>query len=253
MEPTRFVVDAPENAADGPVPAVQVTGYSLINETLMRDKSWAYNRRVYELWRIWDPWPPASLLQISGPTDTGALTQAVWRDQAAEHAYMSKQGAERFTDVVRTLIAEGEHPLADVLPINMALSYVALGPLARGFIDIGADLDESAGLQLGTVLTAVDLDHSALGAQHSAELQEVAGPLDSIPGELIVRLLHTKDDALRETQVWASEGAARGFLEGRYLPEAERIAGRPDAVDVTPRVIKRLAISSHGVDPARFG
>jgi hypothetical protein len=232
--------------------AVVVDGFSMVNETLMDGKSWEYHRRVYELWRIWDPWPPASLLQLSGPTERGSVTQAVWRDLAAEREYMSNEGVERFTEVARVLAEERVDPPADLLPVNFELEFVAFGPSARGFIDIGADLDEAAARQFGTVLTAVDLDYSALSAEQTQQLMDAAGLGATIPGDMVLRFGYLQDGALHETEVWRSEQAARAFVDELLQPEAARIAGTPEAIGFTVREVKRLAISSSGLDPARF-
>lgn len=234
------------------VPALVVTDFGLINETLMRGKPWEYNERIYAGWRMWDPWPVGCLLHVSGPTDNGGLTQAVWRDEAAERKYMSTIAIERFTNVVAELAREGADPPADILPLNLQLKRLAFGPLAAGFVDIGADLDGAAGRQFGTVMTAVDIHLGALADEQAEELWRWMGVGESIPANLIMRAVFLKDDELIETQIWASEEAARAFVEEALAPAAERVTGSKDTFATVLREIKRLVIGPDGLDPAYF-
>lgn len=238
------------DSAEGSVPAVVLGGFGLINETLMRGKDWAYNERVQAGWRMWDPWPDGCLLHVSGPTPDGGLTQAVWRDEAAEFAYMSTIAIERFTGVIAEMVKEGFEPPADVLPVNLELKYLAFGPLAERFVDIGADLDGAAGRQFGTVLTAVDLGLTALSGEQLEELWRTVGLGESVPADLIMRAAFVKDGESIETQIWASDEAAQRFVEAALKPAVTKIAGSGDAVSATFREIKRLAIAPTGlVDP----
>lgn len=233
----------------GRATAFRVEGFALVNDTLMRGKSWEYNRRLYEAWAIYDHWPSTSLLQIGGPTDEGALVQAVWTHDGAEREYMTQVGAERFTEAVRVLTEELGAPPADILPLNMELYEVVFGPLARHFIDIGADLDESAGRSLGGQLTALDLDLSALDADQTEAFRRAAGLGGAtVPEDLILRLSLNREGAIEETLLWPTEDLAKSFTEQVIVPAAHEATGHPDAVPVRRREIKRLAISSAATD-----
>lgn len=227
--------------------AVVVDGFKQVTETFMKDKPWEYNRRVYEIWRIFDPWPDGFLLHMAGPTDEGVVIQAIWRDAAAEASYMAEIGIERYTEIAHAMAGERPDAPADLLPQNLELRHLSFGPLAARFIDIGPDLDESSGKQLGTVMTAVDLEYAALSGEQTEQLWREAGLGATVPGDLIMRAVFVRDGGLVETQLWASEDAARGFVERTLAP-----AAAPAEVPARYREIKRIAISSSGLDPARF-
>lgn len=241
----QFPVTSPSSVAAAPplVPA----GFTMANETFMEGQPWAYNQRIYELWRIWDPWPRGCLLQMTGPTELGVLVQAVWESEEAEQKYMAKIGIDRYTDCIRQLGGEfGERP-ADVLPTSYELHQIAFGPLADRFADIGADLDEARGKQFGTVLTAVDFDLSAIGVSGADELADATGLSRELPGELILRMVLLLDDQIKETQLWTSEQAAREFADGALATAAQM----HDPLPASYREIKRLAICGDSLKLAR--
>ena len=241
------------------VPAVVVSGYELSIETII-DASWEYNRRQYELWRIFDPWPAGFLLHVAGPAEDTVPVQAIWRNYEVQSQYMADVGVHRFTEVVRVMTEEHggrQAALADVEPVHRKITHLGFGPLALGFIDIGPDLDESAGRQLGTVLTAIDIKIEALNAASTDELWRKLRLVEQIDTELIMRLQETEDSEgngdLRETQVWSSEAAARRFVDDELFPQLRDCGVAPEAFpEIEFREIRRLAISSAELDPRRF-
>lgn len=218
-------------------PARILEGFELFTDTLELNTSWEVNRRIYETWRIFDPWPTGLLFHMAGPSGDDVRIQAVWSDASLEAEHMKSIGIDRFTDVVAVLANEFETAPPDMLPVSRRLHHVSLGPLAERFVDIGPDLDESAGRQLGTTLTAIDLDFSALRAVEAAQALASAGVGEAMPEDLILRVSWLEDEAIKETQLWKSDEAARGFVErnGSQLTGSAPIAFRE---------IKRLAIAS---------
>jgi hypothetical protein len=232
--------------------ALVLGGFRLYTDTVEKGVSWEVNRKIYEAWRIFDPWPRGMLLHMAGPDGPDVRVEAVWTDSHAEAEHMGTVGIERFTKVVEVLAREFEGPPPDMLPVSLVLRHVSFGPLAKHFVDIGPDLDESSGKQLGTALTTLDLDCRGLTEQQTEELWRAAGLGETVPSELILRIVYVVDGALRETQLWKSESSARAFAEDVLTPEAERIAGTAQAISTDFREIKRLAISSDEFDATRF-
>ncbi len=230
------------------MPAVIVEGFSLGTEVPLA-ADWNFNRRLYELWAIYEHWPEGYLLSLSGPDADGVMIQAVWRSQDYERDYMTTIGVERFTEAVRVLSEEGFRPV-DVLPQNRLLTTLTFGPLAKEFVDIGADLDEAAARRLGMTLTAVDLvvDGFSDADDHALWLQ-----LDLVencdPG-IVMRLAVSYDESIKNTLVWSSEQAAREFVDQQLLPAVAEISpGSEQSARVELREVKRLAIGSSELTP----
>lgn len=148
----------------------------------------------------------------------------------------------------RSLERRRDDPV-DLLPVNNKLERLTFGPLAKHFIDIGPDLDESAGKQFGTVLTAVDIRLPGISADQQDRLWAGLRLVNEAHPELIVRIQTTDDAETRDTHLWVSEGAARDFVESQLIPLLAQIAG-PEAAEpvVEFRSIRRLAIGSSELD-----
>lgn len=234
------------------VAAVVVNDFELLTETGM-EAPWSHNQRVYEIWGIYAHWPEGFLLHMAGPSKIGVMIQSVWRSNEHESTYMAEVGVERYTEVARVLsVDDHEHP-ADLLPVNTRLAHLSFGPLAEHFVDIGPDLDESAGKQFGTELTAIDILLPSLSAEQQAILWDELDLVDNAAPDLILRIQIDDGTQLRDTQLWKSEDAARAFVEHELLPRVAAIAGE-DAEEpvIDYRPIRRLAIGSSEFDPGRF-
>ncbi|MGB1583589.1 MAG: hypothetical protein ACPHCI_07355 [Solirubrobacterales bacterium] len=234
------------------VPAVVVTGFELLTETAI-GAPWEYNRRVYEIWGIYAHWPAGFLLHMAGPSSDGVMIQSVWRTSEQESTYMAEVGIERYTEVTRVLSEEGsEHPV-DLLPVNNKLERLTFGPLAKHFVDIGPDLDESAGKQFGTVLTAVDIRLPGISTDQQERLWTELRLANEAHPDLIVRIQVTDDTETRDTHLWVSERAAREFVESQLTPLLAQIAEPEAAAPVVEfRPIRRLAIGSSELDRGLF-
>lgn len=239
MNDTDQNSDSLRNSLD-PVTAIATGDFRMVTETTLVGHTWEYNREVYELWRIFDPWPDGMLLHVGGPRGRDVVVFSVWRDSNAESEYMGKIGIERYTDAAGELVNRGLEPPSDLLPDNREIVSVTLGPLARYFFDIGADLDESSGRQFGVPLAALEIDYGALERSEVEQRCRAAGLGEALPGALIVRIVHRAGEGLRELQVWASQGVAEQYLEQVFRPQIA--AG--DRVETSSFEIKRLAISS---------
>lgn len=245
------------------VPSVVVTDCELGIETKI-DADWEYNRRQYELWEIYNHWPSGFLLHVAGPIDDGVMVQAIWQNYSIQSAYMAEIGVHRFTEVVRVMTKEGggdQTPLADVEPVHRSITHLSFGPLAAQFIDIGADLDESAGVKLGSVLTAFDVQIESLDEPSTLALWSDLNLVEQIDPQLIMRLQDADPEtegegaatSLRETQVWSSKGAAERFVHEQLYPQlAQTGASRAQLPEIKFREIRRLAISSGELNPQRF-
>jgi hypothetical protein len=218
-------------------PAQVVDGFALLTDTYEKDTPWAVNRRIYENWRIFDPWPQGMLLHMAGPVGSDVRVQAVWTNEEDKDRHMAAIGIERFTDVVEALAREFETAPPDMVPISRKLRLIAFGSPAKHLVDIGPDLDESSGKQFGTAMTSADIDYSSLSGQEVEELTAGAGLGAELPAEMIMRAVWDGENGLEETQVWKSEAAAREFFE-------QHQAHFTDEIPVVFHEVVRLAIAS---------
>lgn len=230
------------------VPAVIVEGFTLGTEVPL-DADWNFNRRLYELWAIYEHWPEGYLLSLSGPDANGVMIQAIWRSQDHERNYMTTVGVERYTEAVRVLSEEGYRPV-DVLPQNKQLTSLIFGPLAKEFIDIGADLDEAAAKRLDMTLTAIDLVVNGFSGEDDRALWAQLDLTENCDPRLVMRLAVSHDGSIKNTLVWSSEEAAREFVDQQLIPAIAEIApGSEQSARVELREIKRLAIGSSELAP----
>ncbi len=230
------------------VPAVIVEGFTLGTEVPL-DADWNFNRRLYELWAIYEHWPEGYLLSLSGPDAKGVMIQAVWRSQDHERNYMTTIGVERYTEAVRVLSEENYRP-ADVLPQNRLLTSLTFGPLAKQFVDIGPDLDEAAAKRLGTTLTAIDLVVDGFSGDDDRALWAQLDLAENLDPRLLMRLAVSYDESVKNTLVWSSEQAAREFVDQQLLSAISQVSpGSEQTAQVELREIKRLAIGSSELTP----
>lgn len=232
------------SSPQGAARATVLDGFDLFTDTHLVDTPWEVNRRIYEAWRIFDPWPRGLLFHLAGPTGTGVRIQSVWRSAQHESEHMTTIGAERFTDVVGVLVGELGISVPDMLPVNSQLRSVSFGPLARNFVDIGPDLDESVGRQFGTVLTAVDFDHGSLADDQLNDLWQQTGTGESSPEAMITQFSWRVGEATYETQLWQSEELARAHVEGVLGPQLARVGRSAEELAIGYREITRMAIAS---------
>lgn len=237
------------------VPSVRPHGYDLSVESKMA-VDWLYNRRLYEIWAIYDHWPAGMLYNIAGPSVDGVIIQALWTNAEAQDAYFGQLGIERFTEVVRQMAttAEPNPVIADLEPVHRRVTHLSFGPLARAFIDIGADLDESAAHFYGTTPVAIDIRLHATETAVVGELWRGLDLVESIHPRMIVR---TQEEGRvgvpLETQVWLSEIEARRFVSDELAPAFEKMKLPSECrLDVQYREIKRIAISSSELDTSLF-
>lgn len=234
---------------------VVVEDYELSVESRM-NVDWLYNRKLYEIWAIFDHWPDGMLFNIAGPTSDGVIIQALWANAEMQDKYFGEVGIERFTEVVRTLSTEEEpNPvIADLEPVHRAVRHLSFGRLATAFIDIGADLDESAVHFYGTTPVALSIRFHGLDAEQIDALWRNLDLVHRLHPRMIMRMQEAALlTQILETQVWLTEADARRFVTEELSP-AFNSAGFGDGarVEVGYRELKRIAISSKELDPARF-
>ena len=233
------------------VPVMRTTGFELSVESRM-NVDWLYNRRLYEIWAIYDHWPEGMLSSIAGPSSDGVIIQALWKNAEKQDEYFGRLGIERFTEVVRQLTTASEpNPvIADLEPIHRSLTHLSFGPLARAFTDIGADLDESAAHFYGTTPVALDIRFPGVKTEQIEALWSDLRMVDELPPRLIVRMQEVGSlGVILETQTWLSEDDARAFVRQELTPafDALKISGE-GRMECAYREIKRIAISSHELD-----
>lgn len=233
------------------VPVTRTTGFELSVESRM-NVDWLYNRRLYEIWAIYDHWPEGMLFNIAGPSSDGVIIQALWKNAEKQDEYFGRKGIERFTEVVRQLATASEpNPvIADLEPIHRAITHLSFGSLARAFTDIGADLDESAAHFYGTTPVALDIRFPGVETEQVEELWRDLRLVDELHPRLIVRMQEVGSlGAILETQTWLSEDDARTFVSQELTPafDALKISGE-GRMECAYREIKRIAISSRELD-----
>ena len=229
-------------------PALRSSGFELSVESRLK-ADWLYNRRLYEIWAIYDHWPDGMLLNIAGPSADGVIIQAMWKNAETQDEYFGRLGIERFTEVVRQLATATEpNPvIADLEPVHRSIILLSFGPLAHAFTDIGADLDESAAHFYGTTPVAVDIRFPGIEIEQIDTLWRSLRLVDELPPRLIVRLQEIGGlGAVLETQTWLSEADARAFVEQELTPAFNELNASGDGrMECTYREIKRIAISRH--------
>lgn len=233
------------------MPALRSSGFELSVESRLK-ADWLYNRRLYEIWAIYDHWPDGMLLNIAGPSADGVVIQALWKDAETQDEYFGRLGIERFTEVVRQLAtaAEPNPVIADLEPVHRSIGHLSFGPLAHAFTDIGPDLDESAAHFFGTTPVAVDIRFPGFESEQVDGLWRNLRLVDELHPRLIVRLQEVgRMGVILETQTWLSEDDARAFVERELTPAFEDLNSSGNGgIECTYREIKRIAISSREFD-----
>lgn len=235
------------------VSSARPPGYELSVESRL-NVDWPYNRRLYEIWAIYDHWPIGMLYNIAGPSSDGVIIQAVWSNITDQDSYFGKLGVERFTEVVRAM-ATAEDPIpviADLEPNHRKVTHLSFGPLARAFIDIGPDLDESAVHFYKTNPVAIDIKLHMVDPRQISALWRGLQLEEAVHPRMIVRTQERGVVGLPlETQVWLSEEDARAFVADELTAAFKALELPPESrLDVTYRELKRIAISSDELDPS---
>ncbi|MFT4048698.1 MAG: hypothetical protein QM648_02535 [Solirubrobacterales bacterium] len=180
--------------------------------------SWEYSNAVHESFRFHEDWPEGLLVYLLGESEAGHRSAGIWTGPQAEQAFFAKIAIDVLTDSVHELGA----PASDFEPVGRSVNRLLLTPDCYAFADIGPDPDGASVRALGTDPATVRIDITALDLPDHASAAEQLGS----PDGLLMAMTEDEAGGAIETQVWASEKAAREALNEIYLPALAGICER---------------------------